>query len=332
MKYVDFDLLDSVNHVCKFKKHRNDTMPTQVKKIILKKLQRKVGTDTLNSMCEYAEEYPPTLVGSEKPPSFVKDIVYATLYKDLFCAGFRTVEEECKFGYHLPHSNLEVNIPRMRTVLREWAMQHISLGNLQEWEAAASKCGLKGATKSANLWIDSSDFPFAGKRSTSKRSDRWSFKLNSPGRRYNVVVKGNGTVIKIWGPYSPKLYDGDHLSSIQDEFGTIFDGATFLGDNHYMKGKQLFKNITFYCNVAERRSNPTFYEAQEDSEEEAKEVLSKNDKSFNANVRRNRARMEKTFADLTNLCDSFNKPWAEDDIQHGHMFRIMVAICNLKKH
>jgi len=62
--------------------------------------------------------------------------------------------------------------------------------------------------------MDSSDFKMKGKRSTSTKDPFWSYKENGPARRFMMVTDGRGSVKRIWGPYSPKTYDGDFLKAI----------------------------------------------------------------------------------------------------------------------
>ena len=50
----------------------------------------------------------------------------------------------------------------------------------------------------AHLFMDSSDFRLQGKVSTSRKSDTWSYKWNSPGSRY-MLIQGAAT----------RIYDGD---------------------------------------------------------------------------------------------------------------------------
>jgi hypothetical protein len=57
--------------------------------------------------------------------------------------------------------------------------------------------------------MDSSDFPMQRRGKTSRKDPDWSYKLNRPGRRYMFLRDEKGKIRKIWGGYSPKVYDGE---------------------------------------------------------------------------------------------------------------------------
>ena len=75
-------------------------------------------------------------------------------------------------------------------------MQKVSLGN---------------KIKDGNLFADSSDFSVSGKSSASRESEDLSFKNNGPAQRYMIIYDGKGQVRKIFGGYSPKIYDSTAL-------------------------------------------------------------------------------------------------------------------------
>ena len=91
----------------------------------------------------------------------------------------------------------------------------------------------------------------------STKDSCWSFKLNRPARCYTVVIDARGVVQKVWGGYSPKMYDGDWIKLCADDLCSNFDGAHILGDVHYelgnriMKGIQAENNVKFYVPFAE---------------------------------------------------------------------------------
>ena len=61
-----------------------------------------------------------------------------------------------------------------------------------------------------------------------------------------------------------------------------------------------------FCIVAKRKPQGATKGEKEKEEEEAKEQLTIRDEMFNGNVRKIRTRIERVFADLKNMCKSFN--------------------------
>ena len=98
-----------------------------------------------------------------------------------------------------------------------------------------------------NIWLDSSDFRVAkkaGKRGL--KSDKWSFKLNSPGRRFMFACDGKVKVRRLWGGYSPKVHDGTFLELMHESIEQELHSAHVIGDQHFAKGRRLFDEILFY--------------------------------------------------------------------------------------
>jgi hypothetical protein len=60
-----------------------------------------------------------------------------------------------------------------------------------------------------NLIMDSTDFQLSGRASALKKDSSWSYKLNGPKQRFQVLVNAKGKFQGLWGGYSPKIYDGN---------------------------------------------------------------------------------------------------------------------------
>jgi len=58
--------------------------------------------------------------------------------------------------------------------------------------------------------LDSTDRK-SGKQSTSRSSDTWSYKENGPAQRFTFLMDYKRRIRKVWGGYTPKLYDGHFL-------------------------------------------------------------------------------------------------------------------------
>ena len=61
----------------------------------------------------------------------------------------------------------------------------------------------------------------------------WSYKLNKPGRRYQLLCDGFGTPLKIFGGYSPKCYDAHWVSINKNWLNNELNHCIIMGDCHY---------------------------------------------------------------------------------------------------
>ena len=148
---------------------------------------------------------------------------------------------------------------------------------------------VKKEFKDTNLWIDSTDFPIYKPKGADKKSPSWSYKLNSIGRRYMVLCDGKRKVRKLWGGYSPKIYDGHFLEMHKDWLNENLKGSTVVTDNHFSWGRKNLKNVKFLVNYPESNEN-----GEENSKDEIKK-LTKEKKKFNENHKHCRARVESPF-------------------------------------
>ena len=81
--------------------------------------------------------------------------------------------------------------------------------------------------------LDSTDFAVVGFHGITKKNENWSYKLNRPGRRYQLLSDGFGTPLKIFGSYSPKTYDGSWVSFNRNWLDDNLQGCVAFGDCHY---------------------------------------------------------------------------------------------------
>jgi len=212
-------------------------------------VEEHVSDEVINSMLSYLSKLEITLWGMEKPRNFLRDMLVTMLYKDLKNIGVVKLHEGVCYGYKVSKNSLMHNTDVIREKLYGWAKEQIVLGNKNTWNAAARNSSLGNQVKDTNLWIDSTDFPLAERNGMGKSSEYWSFKLNSSGQRFMTLQDAHSRVLKVWGGYSPKLYDGHFLRSHHDFFESL-SGAKVIGDNHFEMGKKLFKNVKFYTNYA----------------------------------------------------------------------------------
>lgn len=230
-------------------------MPRSNKKPIQTVVTKKIPRTIVKELIEYVVSHPPDFHGMERPYTFVQDMVWIALYKDVSGDGYSLIEEKIEFGYHIGHNALRKNVKEIRKCLHQWANEELTLGNLADWKHAAKYVTFPNPIGKVHLWIDSSDFRLEGKSSAHKSDNEWSFKEISPAQRYMAVVDAKGRPVKIWGGYSPKVYDGDFLKINQDFIEEKFNGATIIADYHFEKGKELFHNVNFLVNYSKPEVN-----------------------------------------------------------------------------
>jgi hypothetical protein len=198
--------------------------------------------------------------------------------------------------------------------MKLWAKSQLVLGTSRDWNNAVRNCGLKGVVKDVNLWMDSTDFPLEGVKSVSRKGSKWSYKLNRPGRRYMVLRNGKGKILKLWGGYSPKVYDGTWLEIMKQELDQTLAGGVVIADSHFAKGKTLFENVTFLTNIPKQKQSRK-KKSDDSTEGKDLEILTKEQEEFNEAHRRARARVESSFGFIKTKIDALAKPWSESEEQ-----------------
>lgn len=274
-------------------------------------VNRKLRHNELKIMQDYAKHhFRQHLWGDHK----VEDVVLLAMYKDLYGFGYRAIEERINFGYKITHHSLEHNIPLIRECLRGWAETVIVPGNSTEWKAARSGLKLGSKVNDGNLWMDSTDFPVSGKVSTSRKSPRWSFKLNGPGRRYMMVFDAKGCAKFIWGGYSPKRHDSDTLGIIRQQMESDFRGGVVIADNHFRSGSKHFVSVKFHTNYALKESGKK-RKRNEDPFEDTVDNITRDQARYNEQHQAARARVESPFGSVKKKWVSLDQPWNESDEQ-----------------
>ena len=220
----------------------NDLSKYQVSAIISDVL----NNDILSEIQSYvANKAPDHLWGSEKPRTFLEDMVLLALYKDIKNEGYHTLTNKINFHYKITDHSLRHNIPIIRSVMKEWAEEQIKVGVYQDWKTAARHCSLGPLVADTVLWIDSSDFQVINNDAYTPSSEHWSYKENSPARRFMVISDAKGRIRMVWGGYIPKMYDGEFLENNKYIINHLFYGAAIIGDNHFSNGKKIFKQVKF---------------------------------------------------------------------------------------
>ena len=68
---------------------------------------------------------------------------------------------------------------------------------VRKYRKGTGREGVKFFKKKPIFLIDSTDFKIKGFHHIPKTNKLWSYKLNGPGRRYQLLTDGNGVPLKI---------------------------------------------------------------------------------------------------------------------------------------
>jgi len=209
--------------------------------------------------------------------------------------------------YKLSNNSMEHNTNLTRELLYDWAKLHILLGKFQEWKHAARNCDFAAEVLDTNLWLDSTDISIERRPDRGPSSRHWSGKLGRPGSRFMVLQDAHATILKIWGGYSPKVYDSDFLEVEKVFFEEKLEDGVIIADNHFSGGKKLFKKPKFYTNFAER---PKKRPRDASSDLEDLTLDTKKQRKFNVGHSHARARVERPFGHLKVKFEALDVPWA----------------------
>ena len=102
-------------------------------------------------------------------------MLYLTLYKDLYNAGFNKLYSQINF-LNIYNKPMKINIKKTRAVLYSFEKQYIEVGTVGEWNKKIRKVKIGNKISDANLIIDSVDLNIVGKSKTSNKDSSWSYK------------------------------------------------------------------------------------------------------------------------------------------------------------
>jgi hypothetical protein len=316
---------------------------------VIDRVENAIGGNTLASMLAYVKKQDPSLWGEIKPPSFLKHMVALTVYKDMEAIGYTALLAKLSLPYKLNHKSLQHNCQLLRKILGKWGLSTIKLGTKQSWRNAGLRVQvpkvLQKKGRGPYLWIDSSDFPRAKFKGYTKQSPWHSFKINGPGRRYMFVRDGNRKVVKLWGGYTPKLYDGHFVEDHRDEFEEKFSGATLLGDQHFSYGAKFLEEVKIVTPGGTSGKNaeiPEEAESDEGTPATSKAVFdfeagkpigraTKEDSELAKGIKELRARIEGVFGFLKTKFKSLTIPFQESASQQDSLVWYATGVYNMKR-
>lgn len=305
------------------------TMPATRRDVRRSVLSRMKDT-TLHSIMTFIKKKKPNLWGLQQPKGFVQDTVLITLYRDMHAIGYHTLMTELRNWVPCSYHSIRHNTQRVRRLLGKWGRKQILLGTKEEWEEAATEVSLGGEVKRTCLWMDSTDFRLVGKSNTSRKHGSWSYKCNSPGRRYMMLCDGRGSLKKMWGGYSPKVYDGNFVEERATWFEKRLKGATVVADQHFEWGKTNLEHVRFHTPISHPKGRPRKGEKKKRGESKLRQ-LSKKERRYNEQVHSARARVELPFGVMKKKFECLDQPWRESPAQLDRLVYFVAGVMNHEK-
>jgi len=309
-------------------------MATLSYKTLLNEVSEIVGEKVLKDILHYSGKNldPKSLYGDNKEsPKFGKYFTLMAIYKDASAIGSTKLRNMIPKKYSVSQESFLYNIQAAREVNFSWSESQITMPTIKVLNKKAKTIDLKGVPKKdktgktkVHLMMDSSDFKMKGKRSTSTKDPFWRYKENGPARRFMMVTDGRGSVKRIWGPYSPKTYDGDFLKCHQQDLSTALNKCNVVADCHFAwaRPEGTINNVRFL--VPYPKSNKK-RKRQENNEDQDLDPLQKN---YNKIVRSVRARVESPFGLMKQRFKALNGPFWEDEVQMKKLVYFAAVIEN----
>lgn len=290
------------------------------------RVARALSNRVYTALCNFLDLSEVQLWGAEQQENFKEDNLIATLYKDMVGLGYHALFSEISIWYGASEHSLRHNVRKVRRILKAWGEQQIKVLTLDKWRIDAASVPSKKNPENVNLLIDSTDFRLSGKRSTSRKEDSWSYKLNAPGQRYMIVASLRGRILKLWGGYSPKDHDGRWMQSHKEELDMLFQGGVLLGDCHFAWGKTGMSKVTVIT-PNQRRPCRKRKRGKEEPEEGVSALTVKQEEE-NKKLAALRAKVEHPFAWLDKKFKSLSQPWYETEEQMDCLVVLGLGIRN----
>lgn len=193
---------------------------------------------------------------------------------------------------------------------------------MEDWKQVVRNEKFPKCIENANLWVDSVEFPRIGKKSVSPQSDKWSYKCNRPGIKYQVHLDGNIHIRKLFGWMSPKLSDKTWCKLKKTWSEKHLKGAVVLADQHYHNMQKHYKNSVWKIAVESEVSK------SKKKKKKGTRVLTKEQQELNDAIYETRARIECLFGIWQNTFKSLKEPFAESKSQHDHLVWTVAGLHN----
>ena len=297
---------------------------TLPRKTLKEKVESKIKRTTIKAMSTHIQKSSPSLWGMQKPRGFENTCLLIALYHDLFGVGYNTLESEISSWMKIAGKSIRHNTKIIREKLSTWADKQIVTGDYSDWNRACKNLSEKEQKDGVNLWADSSDFKSKQPKSASKKSEEHSYKEDHYADRFTCISNANGKIVKLFGPYSPKVDDNDFMILSKEWLEENMSGGVMLADCGYTKAAKEFSKIKIITPTPKPRGRK-----RKDGEGITK--LTNEQVTTNNRLKALRSRVENPFADIKNRWNTLSKCFEEGSRQHKYVVNIAIGIRNFEK-
>lgn len=299
------------------------TMPLDYNDVV-EEVVHQISKPVYQDILAHVEMQDVNLWGEHQPKGFLSCMSTLTLWKDIKDKSYVNLMNLHPSDLHVSVKSLNHNIQALRPVLASWGEKQIHLGRLREWESAAANVHKPSDLADVSLWMDSTDFPLEKWHGCSKKGPEWSFKLNKPGRRFMVIRDATPQIIKLYGGYSPKVYDSDFLAVVKRDFERDFEGAAIIADTHFHSAAKKLQLVKLYTPYPPPPTKKRKREGQDVG------MLNHAQQHWNEQIHLLRARVESTFGEMSMQFEALATPFGEGAEQLDHVVVTAAGVYNAK--
>ena len=117
----------------------------------------------------------------------IKQSIIICIYRDLTnISQNKLLKQICKW-YHMSLRSFQHNLNKSRSKLKNWADNVLKPPSMNQLKKSAKTISMPRSCQSVLLWADTTEFRMLGKCKGPSKVDRWSFKVNGPGRKFLIL-------------------------------------------------------------------------------------------------------------------------------------------------
>lgn len=193
--------------------------------------------------------------GEGKDKNISKYMVLAACLHDARGYSYSAISRALRPKIVIHPGAIQHNVKRARHALAKWGNANITLPTRAAQNRAVAGRNFPIWASRARWWMDSTDIPLPRRKGyRSRKGIYWSGKLKRPAWRYQILRDGNGKICKLWGGYSPKVYDADFVKVEKSWLEGNLQGTAIFADTHYFKARDYVTDPEFLATPPENVS------------------------------------------------------------------------------
>jgi hypothetical protein len=202
-----------------------------------------IGSQIYKELERYLLAHEPKWWGEQAGKDMGKFMLLATVLHDCRTYSYSQICKALQPKICIWPGALQHNVKKARRILAQWGDLQVTLPSPAERDRAVAGRNFPDFMKKTRWWMDSTDIPLARLREfKSRKGIYWSGKLKRPAWRYMILRDGTGKIRRVWGGYSPKVFDSDFMASQRQWLEENLAGTAILADTHFFKAREYIKN------------------------------------------------------------------------------------------